>query len=82
MTIAVRRLSSGHNPPADGGSRPLVNRRMTDQAILLMLRRRAAEAKIQAVTPHDFPRSFISDLLDAGADMVTVRDFPGTPTSR
>ena len=46
---------------------------MTDQAVLLLLRRRAVQAKIAAFTPHDLRRSFISDLLDAGADMVTVQ---------
>jgi site-specific recombinase XerD len=45
---------------------------MTDQAVLLLLRRRATQAKISTFTPHDLRRSFISDLLDAGADMVTV----------
>jgi site-specific recombinase XerD len=50
---------------------------MTDQAVLLLLRRRAAEAKVAAFTPHDLRRSFISDLLDAGADMVTVQRLAG-----
>jgi len=63
--------------PADGRGRPLVNRRMTDQAVLLLLRRRAAQAKISAFTPHDLRRSFISDLLDAGADIVTVQKLAG-----
>jgi integrase len=63
--------------PADGRGRPLVNRRMTDQAVLLLLRRRAAQAKIAAFTPHDLRRSFIGDLLDAGADMVTVQKVAG-----
>ncbi len=63
--------------PADGRGRPLVNRRMTDQAVLLLLRRRATQAKIAAFTPHDLRRSFISDLLDAGADMVTVQKLAG-----
>jgi len=63
--------------PADGRGWPLVNRRMTDQAVLLLLRRRAAQAKIAAFTPHDLRRSFISDLLDAGADMVTVQKLAG-----
>jgi integrase/recombinase XerD len=63
--------------PADGRGRSLVNRRMTDQAILLMLRRRARQAGISTFTPHDLRRSFISDLLDGGADMVTVQKLAG-----
>jgi site-specific recombinase XerD len=50
---------------------------MTDQAILLILRRRATQAKVAAFTPHDLRRSFVSDLLDAGADMVTVQKLAG-----
>lgn len=50
---------------------------MTDQAVLLLLRRRATQAKIAAFTPHDPRQSFISDLLDAGADMVTVQKLAG-----
>ena len=63
--------------PADGRGRALVNRRMTDQAILLMLRRRGQKAAVGAFTPHDLRRSFISDLLDSGADMVTVQKLAG-----
>jgi site-specific recombinase XerD len=63
--------------PVSGRGRPLVNRRMTDQAVLLLLRRRATQAKVATFTPHDLRRSFISDLLDAGADMVTVQKLAG-----
>ncbi len=63
--------------PANGRGRPPVNRRMTDQAILMVLRRRAKQARVRAFTPHDLRRSFISDLLDSGADMVTVQRLAG-----
>jgi integrase len=63
--------------PADGRGRPLVNRRMTDQAVLMLLRRRAAQARVPAFTPHDLRRTFISDLLDHGADMVVVMKLAG-----
>jgi integrase len=63
--------------PADGRGRALVNRRMTDQAVLLLLRRRAQLAPVPSFTPHDLRRSFISDLLDSGADMVTVQKLAG-----
>jgi len=63
--------------PADGRGRPLVNRRMTDQAVLLLLQRRAEQARVSFFTPHDLRRTFISDLLDSGADMVTVQKLAG-----
>jgi integrase len=63
--------------PADGRGRPLVNRRMTDQAVLLLLRRRAKQARVPAFTPHDLRRTSIGDLLDGGADMVTVQKLAG-----
>jgi site-specific recombinase XerD len=63
--------------PADGRGRPLVNRRMTDQAVLMLLRRRAAQARVPSFTPHDLRRTFVGDLLEAGADMVTVQKLAG-----
>ena len=64
--------------PGDGKGRPLVNRRMTDQTVRLMLRRRAKQAKIrESFTPHDLRRTFISDLLDAGADLPVVQRMAG-----
>jgi integrase len=63
--------------PADGRGRPLVNRRMTDQAVLMLLRRRAAQARVPPFTPHDLRRTFVGDLLEAGADMVTVQKLAG-----
>ena len=54
-----------------------MNRRMTDQAVLMLLRRRAAQARVPAFTPHDLRRTFVGDLLEAGADMVTVQKLAG-----
>jgi integrase len=43
----------------------------------MILRRRGDEANVGAFSPHDLRRSFISDLLDAGSDLVTVQDLAG-----
>ena len=63
--------------PAAGRGRALVNRRMSDQDVLLVLRKRAREAKVAPFTPHDLRRTFIGDLLDAGADMAVVQRLAG-----
>lgn len=52
-------------------------RSMTDQAVLYILRRRGALAGLAGFSPHDLRRSFISDLLDAGADISTVQRLAG-----
>ncbi len=52
-------------------------RRLTGQAVRFLAGRRGATAKVQAFSPHDLRRSFISDLLDAGADISTVQQLAG-----
>jgi site-specific recombinase XerD len=55
----------------------LSNRRMTDQGVLYVLQRRARESGVASFTPHDLRRTFIGDLLDAGADIATVQQLAG-----
>jgi len=63
--------------PSDGRSRGLVPRRMTAQAVYDMLRRRAAQARVADFSPHDLRRSYVSELLDAGADLSMVQRLAG-----
>lgn len=62
-------------PIARGGR--VQGRRMTDQAVLVILRKRAEEAGVKQFSPHDLRRTMIGDLLDAGADIVSVQQLAG-----
>ena len=50
---------------------------MTDQAVRLILQRRAAQAGVADFTPHDLRRTNITELLDNGADLATVQKLAG-----
>jgi integrase/recombinase XerD len=60
---------------AKGGR--LVERRLAAQAMAVICAARAVEAGVAPFTPHDMRRSFISGLLDAGADIATVQRLAG-----
>jgi site-specific recombinase XerD len=51
--------------------------RLTTQTIYDLLQSRAAAAGIRPLSPHDFRRTFVSLLLDAGEDIVTVQRLAG-----
>jgi len=50
---------------------------MTPKTIYKMLAKRATEAGVKSFSPHDMRRTFVSDLLDAGADITTVSKMAG-----
>lgn len=52
-------------------------RRLDSRTILVVAQRRAKAAGCKHLTPHDFRRTMISDLLDAGADLSTVQRLAG-----
>jgi site-specific recombinase XerD len=55
----------------------LIARRLSDKAVVHILKERATEADIKAFSPHDLRRSFISSLLSSGVDPVTVSAMAG-----
>jgi integrase len=52
-------------------------RHMHPDAVLKIVRRRAKQAAVEPFSPHDFRRTFCSDLLEAGVDIVTVQKLAG-----
>ena len=55
----------------------ILDSRLTTQAIYHVCKRRGERAGVAAYSPHDFRRSFVSDLLDRGADLSTVQRMAG-----
>ena len=45
----------------------------------MIVQKRATEAGVESFSPHDFRRTFCSDLLNAGIDIVTVQKLVGHP---
>ena len=62
--------------PVSKGKR-VQRRRLTDQAVLYLLQKRARETGVESFSPHDCRRTFISELLAAGVDLVTVSQLAG-----
>ena len=75
LTIRGRQPGALLCPIRKGGELQL--RHMTPQSVLLIVQKRASEAGVEPFSPHDFRRTFCSDLLDAGEDIVTVQNLAG-----
>ena len=75
--IALRGGDSGalFLPVNKGGK--VGSRRLVDNAVLKALDALAERAGVTRFSPHDLRRTFISDLLDLGADIATVQRLAG-----
>ena len=62
--------------PVGKGGR-VADRPMTPQAVMMRLRTVAERAGVRRFTPHDLRRSFVGELLDAGADVSSVQQLAG-----
>ena len=51
--------------------------KMGESSIAYVLGRVAARAGVKDVSPHDMRRTFVGDLLDAGADIAVVQRLAG-----
>jgi integrase len=62
--------------PVNKGGRITI-RAMTEQSIFEAMHKRAQQARIAHFSPHDLRRTYISQLLDTGADLATVQQLAG-----
>ena len=63
------------HPINRGGN--ITPRRLSNEGITRLLKLRADKAGVKDFTPHDLRRTFISDLLEKGADIATVSRLAG-----
>lgn len=55
----------------------LRKRGMVSQSIYDMLAKRAKQAGVKRLSPHDLRRTFVGDMLDLGVDIATVANIAG-----
>ena len=75
LDVRSRKLGALLCPMRKGGV--IEYRPMSSQAVLKVVQKRAREAGVASFSPHDFRRTFCSDLLDAGVGIVTVQKLAG-----
>lgn len=63
--------------PVNKSGKVIARKGIEPQSIYVALLKRAARAGVKNVSPHDFRRTFVGDLLDAGADLSTVQKLAG-----
>jgi site-specific recombinase XerD len=77
--LSIRGLEPGplFYPINKGGHIVYVSTEMSSQTIYKILRKRGIESGVTSFSPHDLRRTFVSDMLDAGVDIVTVSKLAG-----
>jgi integrase len=51
--------------------------RLRGETLWYILKRRQRQAGMEGITPHGMRRSYVSNLLEAGVDLLTVQDLVG-----
>jgi site-specific recombinase XerD len=51
--------------------------RLRGEAVRYILQRRQRQAGLTGITPHDFRKAYVSELLRAGVDVFTVQRLAG-----
>lgn len=75
--LAIRGQEQGALFGAVSKSGKVSLKHMSAQAVYNVLAKRQAQAKLERCTPHDFRRSYASNLLAAGIDIATVAELLG-----
>jgi hypothetical protein len=75
--LALRGKQAGYLFLAVNKGGRVLDKGISDAAIYNLLLKRAQQAGVKKFSPHDGRRSFAGDLLDAGADVVTVQKLMG-----
>ena len=77
MVKLFRKIRGVNVPNKKAGQTIFRGGALTSQAVYNMLNKRARQASVKNFSPQDLRRTFISHLLDAGADIATVSKMAG-----
>ena len=55
----------------------MAQNRFSQQGIALVVKKRATESEVETFSCHDLRRTFITDLISAGADLSVVQKLAG-----
>jgi len=63
--------------PIQKGAKIIYGKKLTDQAIYNIVKIRAKKASLKSFSPHDLRRTFVSTLLEEGADLSLAQKLAG-----